>query len=165
MKIRYSVDPERSASFSPPSSERSRRETVIVISLRRTAVDGDGRSRGDEVRISDEALARDRQVRSHESAHLASLGGAAASGVSYDYAVGPGGERIAVGGKIAVDLSEVPGDPAATLRKARTIIAAANAPADPSAADLRTAAEAYRLAAKAAEDIRRERESSAPPIP
>lgn len=104
--------------------------------------------------LSPEARERDREVRAHENSHLAALGGAAASPIMYDTVAGPGGERVAVGGKVAVDLAEVPGDPRATLRKAKTIIAAANAPAEPSAADLRTAAAAYRLAGKAAEELR-----------
>ncbi len=143
-------------------NDRGRRETVVVISSRREragdalSVDGGISIAGAdyEVRISDEALARDREVRAHESAHLAALGGAAASGVIYDTVTGPGGEQIAVGGRIAVDLAEVPGDPAATLRKARSVIAAAGAPNDPSAADQRTAARAYALYRKAAEELR-----------
>lgn len=142
-------------------SDRGRRETVVVISARREGTEGalgeggisiDGADY--KVRVSDEALARDREVRAHENAHLAALGGAAASGIVYDTATGPGGESIAVGGRIAVDLAEVPGDPAATLRKARSVIAAANAPNDPSAADQRTAARAYALYRKAAEEMR-----------
>ena len=144
-------------------NDRGRRETVVVVSVRRerndsrAPVDGGGISIAGsdyEVSISDEALARDREVRAHESAHLAALGGAAASGVVYDTVTGPGGEKIAVGGRIAVDLAEVPGDPAATLRKARSVIAAAGAPNDPSAADQRTAARAYALYRKAAEELR-----------
>lgn len=140
-------------------AEEGRRETVIVVSWRRDQEDTksggiviDGTDY--RVTISDEALSRDREVRSHENAHMAALGGAAASGILYDTALGPGGERVAIGGKIAVDLSEVPGDPEATLRKARAIIAAANAPNEPSAADQRTAAQAYQLAQKATEELR-----------
>ena len=54
----------------------------------------------------------------------------------------------------AVDMSEVPGDPEATLRKARIIIAAANAPGNPSAADSRTAARAYEMIRKAQAELR-----------
>ena len=70
------------------------------------------------MKISREALERDGEVRRHEKAHMAALGSAADSGIIYNTMKGPGGESIAVGGKIAVDLSEVPGDPAATLSKA-----------------------------------------------
>jgi len=104
-------------------------------------------------KLSDEALARDREVRGHEHAHLSALGPYAASGILYDTASTPDG-AVATGGRVAVDLAEVPGDPEATLRKARTVLNAAQAPGDPSAADMRVAAEAYRLMAKAESDMR-----------
>ncbi len=159
--MRVVYDPAGSRSGMPllPPWDRGRRETVLVLSRRRESRDGEGvglsLSNADyEVRISDEALARDREVRAHEQAHLAALGGAAASGVIYETITGPGGESIAVGGRIAVDLAEVPGDPAATLRKARQVIAAAYAPGDPSAADQRVAARAYDLLRRASAELR-----------
>lgn len=108
-------------------------------------------------KTSDEAVARDRVVRGHENAHLSNLGPYAASGILYDTVTGAGGESIAVGGRIAVDLAEVPGDPEATIRKARMIIMAANAPGDPSAADMRVAARAYRLMQQAQTELQQER--------
>lgn len=107
--------------------------------------------------LSDEALQRDQAVRTHEGAHMAALGGYATTGIIYDTRTGPGGKTVAVGGRIGVDLSEVPGDPRATLRKARTIYAAATAPGDPSAADMRVAAEAYRLMRDARSELSTER--------
>jgi len=148
----------------PPVSASKAGESVIVISSARKNGDppeagksfsGDGY----DVRISDEALSRDNEVRSHERAHLVLLGSAAASGIIFDTVTGPAGEKIAVGGRIKVDLAEVPGDPAATLRKARSVISAANAPHNPSAADMRTAAKAYDLARKAQEELGTDRES------
>ena len=105
------------------------------------------------VTVSEEAARRDSEVRGHETAHLAALGGYAESGVILDHRTGPDGRSYAVGGRIGVDLSEVPGDPRATLRKARTVMRAANAPGNPSIADARVASEAYRLAQKAAREI------------
>lgn len=144
------------------------RENVLVVRVGR-GLDGEDRlgSRGavdsgalngiapgdERWKISDEALERDRGVRAHENAHLSALGPYAASVISYDTVTGPGGETIAVGGRIAVDLSAVPGDPEATLRKAQTIIMAANAPGDPSAADKRVAARAYRLMQEARAEL------------
>jgi hypothetical protein len=142
----------------PPGA--GRREEVLVI---RTGKAADGDTGGIrisgtdyEVRISEEAVSRDREVRNHEQSHLAALGGAAAGPIIYDYATGPNGESIAVGGRVAVDLSEVPGDPAATLRKANAILAAARAPGDPSAADLRVAAEAEQMAQRARMEMQEE---------
>ncbi|MFA6506909.1 MAG: putative metalloprotease CJM1_0395 family protein [Treponemataceae bacterium] len=152
----YGNTPHNMPHISPRVHGRS--ETVIVISKeRKQAVDSRGgltiSGTDYEVRISDEALARDREVKAHEQAHLAVLGGAAASGIQYDTQTGPGGESVAVGGRIAVDMAEVPGDPAATLRKARSIIAAAYAPGVSSAADVRTAANAYEMARKASAEM------------
>lgn len=144
---------------SPVSIAGHRRsEQVLVVHAAKRAEESAGKGRsfsgdGYEVRLSDEALARDAQVRAHEQSHLAALGSAAASPVIYDLRTGPGGESVAVGGRVAVDLSEVPGDPEATLRKARAVIAAADAPREPSAADRATAERAYALASKAREDL------------
>jgi hypothetical protein len=95
-----------------------------------------------------ELAARDAEVRAHEGGHLAALGAEAQGGIAYTYANGPGG-AYAVGGSIKVDLSPVPGDPEATIRKAERIRAASLAPASPSAADFRVAALAYALEAGA----------------
>ncbi|HAE21058.1 MAG TPA: hypothetical protein DCG47_01870 [Spirochaetaceae bacterium] len=104
-------------------------------------------------KTSDEAIARDRAVRGHEAAHLSALGPYAASPAIFATASAPDGQRLAISAKIKVDLSEVPGNPEATLQKARTILNAANAPVDPSAADLRMVARAYALMQQAKEDI------------
>ena len=107
------------------------------------------------LRISDDALRRDAAVRLHERAHAASLGPYAESAIHYSTARGPAGERVVTGGRIAVDLDPVPGDPRASLAKARTVLNAALAPGDPSAADMRVAADAYRLAAASQRELRR----------
>ena len=107
------------------------------------------------LRISDEALRRDAAVRTHERAHAAVLGPYAESAIHYSTRRGPAGERIVTGGRIAVDLDPVPGDPRASLKKARTVLNAAFAPGDPSAADMRVAADAYRLAAASQRELRR----------
>ncbi|NBF39581.1 MAG: hypothetical protein GVY14_04140 [Spirochaetes bacterium] len=110
-----------------------------------------------ELTTSEDAKARDRAVRGHEQAHLLSLGPYAASGVTLSTRLGPDGERYAVGGSIRADLSEVPGDPRATLRKANAVRRAAFAPGSPSSADMRVAADAYRLAREAREELEAQR--------
>lgn len=104
--------------------------------------------------VSPEARMREQAVRLHESAHARVLGAYAESGISYTTERGPDGRSYVTGGSIKADLSEVPGDPRATLRKARTVIAAAHAVGDPSAADMRVAAEAYRMARDATDELR-----------
>lgn len=76
--------------------------------------------------------------------------------IVYDTVIGPDGSAYAVGGGVAVDLKPVPGDPEATLRKARLAIQAAYAVGKPSAADMRVAAEAYQLEVAAQGQLERE---------
>lgn len=96
--------------------------------------------------------ARDREVRAHEQAH-ASVGGVHAGSPVYEYVRGPNGVRYAHGGHVSIDVSEVPGNPTATLRKMRTVARAALAPAQPSAQDRAVAARANAEAAQAQAEV------------
>ncbi len=130
------------------------REEALLIAIRRARVESMVARRVAESRAlkgagADAAEKRqaaalasvDAHVRSHENDHLAALGAAASGGAVYDKTSG----GYAVGGSVKVDLSPVPGDPEATIRKAQRIEAAALAPANPSAADMRVAARAYAM--------------------
>lgn len=108
-------------------------------------------------RVQTELQSVDGAVKAHERAHMAILGGAAAGGIQYSYVRGPGGTRYAVGGSIKIDLQPVPGNPEATIAKARRVRMAALAPGNSSAADLRVAARAYRLEQQAQEKLEEER--------
>lgn len=104
--------------------------------------------------------ARDRQVRAHEFAHLSVAGALATSGPNYSYQIGPDGRRYAVGGEVGIDTGKVADDPAATIAKAQRVRAAALAPADPSAQDLRIAAQATQMESEARVELaRRQREA------
>ena len=116
--------------------------------------------RRDEDERATDLHVTDRSVRAHEQTHLRLLGGAAAGPIQYDLVNGPDGRRYAVGGRIKVDLNPVPGDPDATLRKARLVRLAALGPNDPSSADMRVAAAAYRLEAAARREQRLDEESA-----
>lgn len=105
-----------------------------------------------EQRIIDGLVSRDREVRLHEQAH-ASVGGAYAGAPSYSFRRGPDGRSYAVGGEVSIDASPVASDPAATLRKMEVVLRAALAPAEPSAQDLRVAAQAQAQAAQARADL------------
>jgi hypothetical protein len=115
----------------------------------------------DELDLSREALEirelqmRDREVRAHEAAHAAA-GGAHAGAPAYDYERGPDGRTYAVGGSVSIDISPIPGDPQATQQKARQIRAAALAPAQPSAQDMKVAQQAQAMAAQARSEIAQE---------
>lgn len=96
---------------------------------------------------------RDAEVRRHEMAHVAA-GGPYTGGASYELERGPDGRAYAVAGEVSVDVSPVPGDPDATLRKMQQVKRAALAPADPSPQDRRVAGQADAIAAKARMELR-----------
>ena len=150
----------------PSSSDRTVHQSVLVIrGNHASGIDASKEratgslqpqaqlSSNTRYKTSDQALARDQVVRGHEKLHLSALGPYAASAIQYQTRPGADGQSIAVGGRIAVDVSPVPGDPEATLRKARTILGAATAPGDPSSADQRVAAQAYRLMQQAQKEM------------
>ena len=98
-------------------------------------------------------VSRDREVRTHEAAHLAVAGNLARGGASFSYQQGPDGGRYAIGGEVSIDVSPVQGDPKATIKKAQIIQAAALAPAQPSGQDRAVAAAASRMAQQANSEI------------
>lgn len=98
-----------------------------------------------------ELKARDAEVRAHEQAHLASLGGEGGA-ASFTYTTGPDGRQYATGGEVPVSIAPVSGDPDATIQRARRIVRAALAPAQPSAADFQAAAKARQLEAEARQE-------------
>lgn len=105
-----------------------------------------------DLRLVSELKARDRVVRAHEMAHMAAGAGIVTQGASFSYQTGPDGQRYAVGGEVGISTS--PGrTQEETLAKASQIRAAALAPADPSAQDLRVAAEATQMAAAARQEL------------
>ena len=104
----------------------------------------------------------DGAVKAHERAHLLALGGNARGGISYDYIITADGHRYAVGGSVGVDLKPVPGDPRATIRKMRSIRAAALSPISPSSADRRIAAEAARIELQARQELEQQRMPEGP---
>ncbi|MGE3536956.1 MAG: putative metalloprotease CJM1_0395 family protein [Candidatus Tectimicrobiota bacterium] len=114
-------------------------------------------------RVLQELRQRDTEVRLHEQAHLLAAGRFATGGPQYTYETGPDGRRYAVGGEVPIDLSAVPGDPEATVRKAQTLRRAALAPADPSGPDLAVAAQATALAAQAQQELRKLQSSETAP--
>ena len=107
-------------------------------------------------------LARiDREVRAHEAAHAA-VGGSLAGAPSFSYTRGPDGQLYATGGEVSIDSPQA-STPEQTAERARTVIAAALAPANPSPQDLRVAAQARaQLITAQAEIARLEQESSEP---
>jgi hypothetical protein len=102
--------------------------------------------------LIDKLKARDLEVRQHELAHMAAAGGLATSGASYTYQRGPNGVSYAIGGEVSIDTS--PGaTPEETIQRARTIAAAALAPAEPSGPDRAVAAQAQQMEAQARAEL------------
>jgi hypothetical protein len=95
---------------------------------------------------------KDSHVRSHENAHLAAAGNLARGGPKFEFETGPDGKRYAVAGEVPIDTNPDK-EPAATLRKASRIRAAALAPSDPSPQDRRVAADAESMAANAQKEL------------
>lgn len=107
---------------------------------------------------------RDREVRTHEQAHLSVAGRYAAGGASFSYQTGPDGTRYATGGEVPIDLS-AENTPEATIQKMETIKRAALAPADPSSADRQIAAEASAKEIQAMQEFQKlQREKANPDI-
>ncbi len=100
---------------------------------------------------------RDAEVRRHEQAHIAAGGQYIQGGAEYQYETGPDGKRYATSGEVGIDTSEVPNDPAATIRKMQVVRRAALAPANPSDADRRIASEAQQKEMKARAELQAQR--------
>jgi len=103
-----------------------------------------------------ELAKRDREVRTHEQAHMATAGQYARGGINLETQTGPDGKSYAVSGHVNIDTSPVPNNPEATIQKANKIRAAAMAPAEPSSQDRSVASEATRMATEARAEMAKE---------
>ncbi len=106
----------------------------------------------EEQRKVDELEKIDRNVRTHEQAHLSAAGGYARGGANYEYVTGPDGKRYANSGHVNIDTSKE-NTPEATIRKAEIVRKAALAPADPSPSDRQIAADATKMAQDAQREL------------
>jgi len=95
---------------------------------------------------------RDREVRTHEQAHLSAAGQYARGGASFTFQKGPDGHSYAVGGEVGIDVGKER-TPEATIAKMQTIKRAALAPANPSQTDRRIAAQATVKEAEANKEL------------
>lgn len=111
-----------------------------------TGLDSSERDQQDRLR------ARHAEVRAHEKAHQSAAGTLSSGSMNLVYQIGPDGKPYAIGGSVKIDTSEGR-TPEETLEKAQRIRAAALAPSDPSAVDMRVAAQASRMEAQARAEI------------
>ena len=121
-------------SLSPESVARSAEDPAVQAT-------GDSSTEEQLADVLRSLEARDMEVRTHEQAHE-SAGGELAGAASYSFRQGPDGRRYAVAGEVSIDISDVPGDPAATIEKMARVRRAALAPAEPSSQDRQVAAQA-----------------------
>ncbi len=109
----------------------------------------------DELKQLEKLKKRDQVVRAHERAHIAAGGPYVRGGARYVYQRGPDGRLYAIGGEVSIDVSPVPNDPEATIRKMQVIKRAALAPAQPSPQDYHIAAQAAMEMQKAQAELNR----------
>ncbi|SUI68506.1 putative metalloprotease CJM1_0395 family protein [Shewanella morhuae] len=100
---------------------------------------------------------RDSEVKAHEHAH-ATVGGQYAQSPSFKYEKGADGQRYATDGEVQIDVSSVGDNPLATINKMKQVYAAAMAPVDPSATDIRVAAQALQKMNEAKVKLAEERQ-------
>lgn len=105
----------------------------------------------EETQEVEELKARDREVKTHEQAHISAGAGLVAGGASYQKTRGPDGNMYAVGGEVQIDISEG-SDPDSTIAKAQKIKSAALAPSEPSSQDRQVAAQAAQMEASARQE-------------
>lgn len=107
----------------------------------------------EQLRLVEELKQIDTKVRNHELAHITAGGSYITSAANFTYKKGPDGKDYAVGGEVGIDVTPVPGDPEATIRKMRQVRQAALAPGDPSPQDRKVAANAASQSVKALSDL------------
>ena len=104
-----------------------------------------------EKKVVDQMKKRDNEVRIHENQHK-SVGGQYAGSPSYTYERGPDGKQYITEGEVSISLSNE-STAEKTIEKMRIVQNAALAPAEPSSADRKVAAEASRIEQIARQEI------------
>ncbi len=145
----------------PGQPLRDRRQDGVEDGVQDAGRTGSGRNAAgqpgtltdDQQRQVQELKRIDASVRQHEAAHQAA-GGPHAGGASFTFTRGPDGKNYATAGEVQVDVGGE-SDPEATVRKMDTVKAAALAPSDPSAQDLRVAQQADAAKMQAQQELRR----------
>lgn len=143
------VETSKSSTENDSSTAKSNQNSVRKDENKYNKKSGNQQLDDADLEKIEELKKRDREVRSHEAAHLAAAGQYAQGGPTFDYQRGPDGKNYATGGEVSIDTSPVPNNPEATIRKARQIRAAAHAPAEPSGQDRRVAVQASQMEAEA----------------
>ena len=112
----------------------------------------------EEEKLVQELRKTDQEVRSHEQSHK-TVGGSYAGAIQYETTTGPDGREYAVGGEVQIDVSPVPNNPEATIRKMDVVVRAALAPAQPSPQDYAVARAAQTARLQAQNELSQQREA------
>ncbi|MBF0274892.1 MAG: hypothetical protein HQK84_06645 [Nitrospinae bacterium] len=112
-----------------------------------------------EKKVVDELKKIDQEVRAHEAAHLGAAGGYAVGAANFQYQQGPDNKQYAVAGEVQLDTSPIPNNPEATQQKMQQIKRAALAASNPSAQDLRVAAQASQMEMEASREASEKRKA------
>jgi len=110
----------------------------------------------DEERLLKELQSRDAEVRAHEAAHQAA-GGGNTGAASYSYQQGPDGKMYAIGGEVSISISGG-STPQEQIANARSVIAAAMAPSNPSSQDFAVANSARVMEMKAEQKLTKQKQ-------
>lgn len=120
----------------------------------RSGESGNATADSETAREINQLRARDREVRSHEAAHIAAGGSHIRGAASFTYETGPDGKQYAVAGEVPIDVSPVANNPQATISKMAAVRAAALAPSEPSSADVAVANAANQAIAASQTELR-----------
>ena len=137
------------------SKEEKEAAEKVTTDAKKKSVTGEILTKEEQAEVS-KLQARDREVRTHEQAHVAAGGQHIRGGIHYEYKKGPDGRDYAVGGHVNIDVSEA-NSPEATVTKMQQVKRAALAPAEPSSSDRAVAAEASQKEQKARQEVAIER--------
>lgn len=146
------LDAEDKVTLSPEAKENSSDSASPSPSTKSTLAQDSDELNQQELAELQKLKQRDAEVRSHEQAHLSAAGQYARGGATYTLQKGPDGSSYAVGGEVGIDVSKE-ATPEATIAKMQVIKRAALAPANPSGADKRIAAQATAKASQAKQEL------------
>ncbi|MCL1875284.1 MAG: hypothetical protein FWF87_03360 [Synergistaceae bacterium] len=124
-------------------------EKFDAVQNRKSTIDNDLNEQ-DKALIT-ELKSKEREVLSHEAAHI-SAGGGFVGSPKYSRAVGPDGKSYITGGEVSISVPPS-SDPKETIRNMEQVRKAALAPFDPSSQDLNVAAAAANAQAQAAAEL------------
>lgn len=170
VQVQPGEEPSKTTGAATPASDPSKPESNDEVRAAETTESSESRETEgaspihptlspEDVRLLEELRDRDREVRAHEQAHKR-VAGAYAGPIHYEYQTGPNQKRYAVGGHVEVDISPIPGNPKATIKKMQQLYRAALAPSEPSTADFAAARQARETEMRARAELTAERAES-----